>query len=406
MRRALAQRGHEIILLDDEQPSISNVSGLRKWRSRSPQFMKIGYRTLRSTGTHSLEWIASRACERRRLAQAQKRADRLSQKIDEQALDVLFGCCISSLLYGLQTDVPIVYYSDATARIINETYPEFQWRGPGYKRVCDAFERATMSRVHLASFATEHARRSAVREYGLDPARSDVVPMGAHLTTADLHEHASTFTIPSRESLRLCIVASDPVRKRVALAVAITRRLREGGCNATLHHIGPPVRCLHGTQFVRTYGALRLSEPVDRRKMARVVSMSHFMLLPSVGEAFGIAPCEAACFGRPSVASDVGGLPEVVQHRRTGLVLPANASADQYAHAITHLADRPESYMRYSRAARLRANHVLNWDAWADGIEPHLYNAAALGVHENRNTSAAAEVDVKPMPGLMGIATR
>jgi glycosyltransferase involved in cell wall biosynthesis len=89
------------------------------------------------------------------------------------------------------------------------------------------------------------------------------------------------------------------------------------------------------------------------------------MLLPSLGEMFGIAPCEAAQFGRPSLVSDVGGLSTVVINNETGYTLPLTASANEYADKIENLCYNTDLYQALSQAAQLRAKTVLNWDVWA-----------------------------------------
>ncbi len=378
MRLTLEAQGIEVLPLD--QPPLASSRPLlpELLRRRIPWSFRQGWRTARSRLINSFEHLRSSRYEMELLAQAQLRADRLSDRIRSADPDVLFGCCISSMLYGLKTNVPIVYFSDATAKIINETYPAYRSRSPGYKRVCDAYERETMRRVTFAAFASERTRQSALGDYGLPAHRSRVVPMGAHITTTDMPAARCDWPSqpPSRAELRLCIIASDPIRKRVGLAVRATQILVEMGWNATLIHIGAPSRELRCSRAVQSVGPLRLSSSADRVLMAQTLATSHLMILPSAGEAFGIAPCEAAQFGRPSVVSAAGGLPEVVLHGRTGLVLRLDATAEEYAQAIAGLAGDTERYRRISRAAGRRAKALLNWESWADGIVPLLRQAA------------------------------
>ena len=91
---------------------------------------------------------------------------------------------------------------------------------------------------------------------------------------------------------------------------------------------------------------------------------SHLMLLPSLGEMYGIAPVEAAHFGKPSLVSDVGGLPTVVQHGQSGLVLARDATASLYADEIEALCSDADRYQALATGALERAHTLLNWDAW------------------------------------------
>jgi len=381
MRETLESHGLEMMRLDGRDGARREATHFDSLRRRAPESVKQGWRFSRQRVSRFVEWLRSRGHEQKQLRLARLRAAALSRKIREAAPDVLFGCCISTMLFELETDVPIVYFSDATARLINETYPRYRSRSPGYKRRCDAYEREAMSRAFAGVFATRVARDSAVGDYGLPAARAHLAPMGAHITPDDLRRPGSTLrpAPPTRDHLQLCIIASDARRKRVGLAVEVTDRLAASGWNATLTHIGQPCAEVRRSGRVRSLGPLRLSVVEERRKMAAALAHSHFLLLPSVGEAYGIAPCEAAHFGRPSIVSDAGGLAEVVQHGRTGLVLPVQAQAQRYAEAIMRLAVDAAAYRRMSHAALARAKTVLNWEAWALQVVPLIHEAAGRG---------------------------
>ncbi len=59
-----------------------------------------------------------------------------------------------------------------------------------------------------------------------------------------------------------------------------------------------------------------------RRDVARVLPLLEVFVCPSISEGFGIAIVEAMAAGRPVVATAVGGIPEIVVHGVTGLLVP------------------------------------------------------------------------------------
>jgi glycosyltransferase involved in cell wall biosynthesis len=78
------------------------------------------------------------------------------------------------------------------------------------------------------------------------------------------------------------------------------------------------------------------------------------VVVPSLGEGFGMVALEAMERSRPVIASSVGGLPEIVADRETGLVVPP-ADADALADAIVALASDLTRAAEMGRAGRDRA---------------------------------------------------
>jgi glycosyltransferase involved in cell wall biosynthesis len=97
---------------------------------------------------------------------------------------------------------------------------------------------------------------------------------------------------------------------------------------------------------------------------------------PSRQESFGVAVVEAGACGLPSVVTAVGGLPEVVLHERTGLVVPAENPA-ALAAALRRLALEPETGRRLGAAARAHVASTYAWPASLDAMEAALARTVA-----------------------------
>ena len=78
----------------------------------------------------------------------------------------------------------------------------------------------------------------------------------------------------------------------------------------------------------------------------------------------------------PVVASDAGGLTEVVEHGVTGLVVPRGDST-ALAEAIGSLLDDPARSAAMGRAGRERALRLFDWDRTAEQFEQIYATAAA-----------------------------
>ncbi len=91
-------------------------------------------------------------------------------------------------------------------------------------------------------------------------------------------------------------------------------------------------------------------------------------VIPSLEEGFGIPAAEAMGCEVPVVASDAGGLPEVVEHGVTGLVVP-RGDPTALAEAIGSLLADPALRRRMGAAGRDRALRLFDWDRSAEQFE-------------------------------------
>ena len=80
---------------------------------------------------------------------------------------------------------------------------------------------------------------------------------------------------------------------------------------------------------------------------------SDIFAMPSLKEGLGVAALEAMAIAMPVIASDVGGLREVVEDGRTGIIVPP-ANAPAITSAIVRLADSAELRSQMGAAARAR----------------------------------------------------
>lgn len=103
-------------------------------------------------------------------------------------------------------------------------------------------------------------------------------------------------------------------------------------------------------------GWLSHSEMVQHYQAVRAT------IIPSLWwEPFGVTALESMACGTPVIASDVGGLYEIVDSGVNGLLVPPG-DENALVHAITYLADHPEKAKAMGLAARKKVCETYAWE--------------------------------------------
>jgi starch synthase len=117
-------------------------------------------------------------------------------------------------------------------------------------------------------------------------------------------------------------------------------------------------------------GVLWIPEMLPRADVVQLLSHASVFVCPSVYEPLGIVNLEAMACGAPVVASAVGGIPEVVDDGRTGLLVPYDEKDPEgfesaLAAALNRVVADPATARRMGEAGRERAVREFGWDAVA-----------------------------------------
>ena len=99
----------------------------------------------------------------------------------------------------------------------------------------------------------------------------------------------------------------------------------------------------------------------DRKDVPALMTLMDVFVLPSLGEGVSNTVLEAMSCGRPVVASDVGGNPELVAPGETGYLFPVGDAAC-LAEQIFELFDAPRRATEYGLAGQRRVRERHDWD--------------------------------------------
>jgi len=106
------------------------------------------------------------------------------------------------------------------------------------------------------------------------------------------------------------------------------------------------------------------NDPAQRKQLADLYLASHFFLLPTRSESYGIVFCEANAFGLPAITTNTGGVSDVISDGENGFMLLPAARGPEYAKLIAEIWQDRGRYSALARSSRRTFDERLNWDAW------------------------------------------
>jgi L-malate glycosyltransferase len=88
--------------------------------------------------------------------------------------------------------------------------------------------------------------------------------------------------------------------------------------------------------------------------VAEIMACADLLVLPSQSESFGLVALEAMASGVPVIATNAGGLPEVIDDGETGFMAPVG-DVEAMAEGAVHILRDADTWRRFSAAARQSA---------------------------------------------------
>jgi glycosyltransferase involved in cell wall biosynthesis len=285
----------------------------------------------------------------------------LEKELLKKKVDLLFVPSAPQLIAYCKTDIPIIYMTDATFFQLQGYYPLFRDIADYNIRQGVALDKSAFENSAHCMLATDWAKQSAIKDYGIDENKITIAPFGANLEkTPGLDEL-------KKEKNKVCnllFLGVEWERKGGQIALDAFRILQKNGFPSHLTIIGclPPVAVPDKNITVIPF--INKKNKAEADKLYEITRNSDFLLLPTRAECSGIVYCEAGAFGVPSITTDTGGVSTNVQHGINGFTLPLSATAYDYADIIQKTFCNDDVYWQLSKNCRKNFEEELNWDHW------------------------------------------
>jgi glycosyltransferase involved in cell wall biosynthesis len=281
--------------------------------------------------------------------------------------DFIFSPVTYTLPY-LECKQPLFFWADSNFAGMIDYYPT-------YSNLCEAsiknglaMEQIALNKCRLAFFASDWAAQNAVTYYHIDEAKVKVVPYGANIDSR--RTYAEIKTIVDNRSTHFCkllFLGVNWQRKGGDIALAVSKELNQSGLRTELTIVGcQPPDDIDLPEYVNCLGFISKVTDEGQQKINQLLAESHFLIVPSRAECYGIVFCEANSFGTPCLAAKTGGVTTIIRDELNGKTFDLNANISEYC---DYILDKFENYLQYKKLALSAFEEYQSRLSWKVGIK-------------------------------------
>ena len=305
-------------------------------------------------------------------------AEEAGLRLSKIRADIVFSPGTIPIAY-LDCAKPIVFWTDSSFAGMIDFYP-------GFSNLCEesvingnAMERSALNRCALAIYSSDWAARTAINNYKVSPDKVKVIPFGANLECSRTLDDIK-YMVNSRPTkiCKLLFLGVAWFRKGGDTAFRVAKELNDSGLRTELTIAGcRPAGPFPG--YVNVLGRIDKSTKEGRNRIDRLLSESHFLILPSRADCFPIVFPEANSFGVPCISTNVGGISTAIKNDLNGRLFSKDAGISEYCeyiHGAFHDRDR---YRDLAFSSFHEYEHRLNWKKSTGILKQYLHDLPLRG---------------------------
>jgi glycosyltransferase involved in cell wall biosynthesis len=223
-------------------------------------------------------------------------------------------------------------------------------------------QRRVARRLPRVLTVSKSSARDIVRDFAVDPARIEVIPLGVE---PEVFGHYRDPRTPGRivamasadtpmKGVDTLLEAFAKLRTERELELVLVTRPKPGGRTERL------------VEELAIADSVRFASGLTDTELAELVGSAEIACVPSLYEGFSLPTVEAMACGTPLVVSRAGAIPEVVGPAGLCADLVAPGDVGELASALESLLDDPSRRRRMGEAGRERARSRYSWRAVAE----------------------------------------
>ncbi len=299
----------------------------------------------------------------------------INRKLLDRKFDLLYAPAVSASLAFLETDIPMIYHSDAMFRLAQNYYRDYSDLSASNSSAGELLKQRSLEKSKRVVFASSWAKRSAIIDYGICAEKIEVIPFVPNIKTIP---SSSEINYKKSDTLRLLFVSADWECKGGRKVIEIYSILRRWYPNCHFRLVGGIPDEQVEDPNIEVLGFINKNNATELARLISIYLDSDFLILPTKAEVAGVVFAEASAPGVPCLTYDTGGTAEYVVKDVNGFIFPPLSDERAFADAIASVYDDPMRCQALRESTRKKYENEFSQEQWLDRFERMLNHAGIV----------------------------
>jgi len=267
-----------------------------------------------------------------------------------------------SLVSFLKTEIPIIVWTDTLYTDYYQNYFKDQKISKSSLDDIKSLEFATVKRCKLILFSSRWSLDNAKQKYKKFKNKFKLLEFGPSLRN-ELSQKKIKKQILNREKnkIKLISLSVDKKRKGIDKLIRLMNYINKQGIKCELTIIGHKSKKDYKNSNLKFLGFINKNDVLGEYKISKYLLNSHFHVLFSRAEAYGISLIEANSRGLPNISLNVGGVPHIIKNQKNGRLFKKNEKIEIIGNYIISTFFNVKKYRKLSISSYLEFKKKFNY---------------------------------------------
>lgn len=291
----------------------------------------------------------------------------LSRLVGEEKYDIIQACdydyltSLPPIFVKRKTGIPIVLTTDA--------FPGISWFfGNSFVDTTAKLYNRTIGKFIIDSYDILVALSNKIIKdtisLNISQKKIHVIPIGVNFEDFSPHTYESDLKIRwdiEEDEKVLLFVGRLTLVKKVDILIKLTKKLLDDGSKIKTIIVGEGAYKNHYERLAKSIKNIIFVGSIPRAEIHKYFAVADVFILPSLSEGLPNVLLEASACGKPIVATDTGGVSDIIIHGKTGFLVESN-NVNSFVHYVKLLLNDEGLSKRIGRNAYEYVKKQFDWD--------------------------------------------